>query len=297
MRRYFKNTRAPTTGRLQSEWATDVVFRPGELRRLEPLLLRHGLLSFSSPDVMRFLGKKIPLSGQIPGRFAGELVSDLKRRAEGDRIKHRIDQNSVKAYGKAHTPVGDVWRVETTINQAKHFRVYRPKEGGPHDQLAWRRLRAGVADLHRRAEVAQKANERYLDALSTVDDSQRLEDLMRPLEQPKEWNGRRVRALHPFQTQDNQLLAAVNYGEFVIHGFRNRDLQKRLYSQPAQDSAEARRRSAALCRDTKNSSLSGEQSRSSRYPHGACGSTNQPGPAQPQSCCMKIFAEDKQFAI
>src|SRR2546426_3369152 len=47
----------------QSEWATDVGFRPGELRRLEPLLLRHGLLSFSSPDVMRFLGKKIPLPG------------------------------------------------------------------------------------------------------------------------------------------------------------------------------------------------------------------------------------------
>src|SRR3984893_6890397 len=80
----------------QSEWATDVVFRPGELRRLEPLLLRHGLLSFSSPDVMRFLRKKILLSGQIPGRFAGELVSDLKRRVEGDRIKHRIDQNSVE---------------------------------------------------------------------------------------------------------------------------------------------------------------------------------------------------------
>src|ERR1700730_18455501 len=49
--------------------------------------------------------------------------------------------------------------------------------------------------------------------------------------------------------------------------------------------------------DTKNSSLPSEQSRSSRYPHGACGSTNQPGPAQPQSCCMKIFAEDKQFGI
>jgi len=40
----------------------------------------------------------------------------------------------------------------------------------------------------------------------------------------------------------------VNQGEFVIQGFRNRDLQKRLYSQPAQDSAEARRRSSALSR-------------------------------------------------
>ena len=232
----------------QSESATDVMFRAGELQRLEPLFLRHALLSFSSPDVMRFLGRKVLLSGAIPARFADEVVSDLKQRVEGQRIKHRIDKNSVKAYGKAHTPVGDVWRVETTINQARQLRAYRPKEGGPPDQLAWLPLRAGVADLYRRAELARKANERYLDALSAVDDSQRLEELIRPLEQPSPWKGQRVRPLHPFAPDDHQLLAAVNRGEFVIQGFRNRDLQKLLYAQPAQDPIEARRRSASVSR-------------------------------------------------
>jgi hypothetical protein len=46
----------------------------------------------------------------------------------------------------------------------------------------------------------------------------------------------------------HRTFSLANHGEFVIQGFRNRDLQKLLYSQPAQDSAEARRRSAALCR-------------------------------------------------
>jgi len=232
----------------QSESATDVVFRAGELRRLEPLFLRHAMLGFSSPDVMRFLGRKVNFSGEIPAQFSAEVVSDLKRREEGERIKHRIDKNSVKAYGKAHTPLGDVWRVETTINQAHQLRAYRPKEGGPEDQLAWRPLRAGVADLYRRAKLAQKSNERYLDALSAVDDSQRLEELIRPLENPVTWNGRRVRPLHPFSTHDSQLLAAVNRGEFVIQGFRNRDLQKLLYTQPTEDAIEVRRRSAAVSR-------------------------------------------------
>jgi len=63
-----------------------------------------------------------------------------------------------------------------------------------------------ATDLHRRAEVSDKANRRYLNALSQVDDSTRLEELIRPLEQPRQWNGRRVRALHPFQTDDNRLL-------------------------------------------------------------------------------------------
>src|SRR5271168_2205261 len=39
----------------QSEWATDMVFRDaGFLKRLMPLLVRHGLLSYASPDVMRY---------------------------------------------------------------------------------------------------------------------------------------------------------------------------------------------------------------------------------------------------
>jgi hypothetical protein len=232
----------------QSEWATDISFRPGELQRLEPLWLEHGMLRFSSPDVLRFLGQKVPLSGQIPARFARQLTTDFKRRQEGPRIKHRIDGNSVKAYGKAHTAVGDVFRVELTVNQVEQFRVYRPKEGGPEQDLDWRPMRRGIADLHRRTEVSEKANQRYLDALSQVDDSTRLDELIRPLEHPQHWNGKRVRALHPFEAGDNRLLEAVNRGEFTVNGLRNRDLQRLLYDAPTSSPTQARRRSAAVSR-------------------------------------------------
>ena len=127
----------------QSEWATDVGFRPGQLQRLEPLLIQHGMQSFSSPDILRFLGRKIPASGQLPTQFSAELTSDLKHRQEGGRMKHRIHGNSLKGYGKARTAVGDVFRVETTINQVADFRVYRPQEGGPEQELAWRPMRRG----------------------------------------------------------------------------------------------------------------------------------------------------------
>ena len=54
--------------------------------------------------------------------------------------------------GKAQTPGGDVFRVETMTGNVDVFKVYRPAEGGPEDQLQWRRMRRGVADLH--AEIA-----------------------------------------------------------------------------------------------------------------------------------------------
>src|ERR1043166_6354326 len=62
----------------QSEWATDVVFREANfLKRLMPLLVRHGLLSYSSADVMRYFGRKVNQSGAIPAHFNGSLEMDL----------------------------------------------------------------------------------------------------------------------------------------------------------------------------------------------------------------------------
>ena len=129
------------------------------------------------PD--RFPWAKPPL-WQMPKQkvssstYTGELTTDFKSRASGSRVKHRIAGNSVKGYGKATTAAGDLFRVETLTQNVGVFKTYRPKEGGPEDDLQWRIMRRGVADMHRRCEVSQKANERYWDALSTVDDSTRL---------------------------------------------------------------------------------------------------------------------------
>jgi hypothetical protein len=233
----------------QSEWATDVTFRDQDfLKRLMGLLVRHGIMSFSSTDVMHYFGRKVNQNGSIPASFNGTLQIDLKRYQEGDRVKYKLNGNSAKFYDKAYSPYGSVLRgAETTLNQVEDFRVYRPKEGGPEDDLQWRPMRKGIADLQRRAVVSGKANERLLDALATVDDSRRVEELTAGIQQHTTWNGRRVRALRPWG-DDKPLLTAVNHGEFLINGFRNRDLQSLLYPSAAVSSAERRRRSAAISR-------------------------------------------------
>ena len=233
----------------QSEWAIDLSFRAADdLHRLYPRLLQHAISTFGSTDVMRFLGRRLPLSGQIPTRFSGQVISDLRERQEGIRVKHRLNANSVKLYDKAFTVLGNVLRAEGTINDVSDFRAYRPKEGDPGGQLAWRPLRRGIADLYRRAEVGHRATERYLDALASVDQDTTLHEVLRHLGQPQYWHGRRVRALSPFAPDDRQLLQAISRGEFTINGLRNRDLQRLYFAQPPTSSTEARRRSAWVSR-------------------------------------------------
>lgn len=232
----------------QSEWAIDVVFeKAAELRRLYPRLVHHGMTTLASTNVMRYLGKPIRLDGQVPRNFSGEVISNLKERQEGLRIKHSVNGNSVKLYDKAFTEIGSVLRAETTIQNGSDLRVYRTKEGDPHGPKAWRRMRRGIADLHRRADLSRKASERYLDAFSVVDDDTTLEELIARLQEPALWQGRRVRALRPFG-DDLSLLSAVVRGEFAISGLRNRDLQHLFFPLPANEPTEARRRSAWVSR-------------------------------------------------
>jgi hypothetical protein len=104
----------------QSEWATDVLFRdPQSLAGLYPKLVRHAMTTFASPDVLRFLGRKVPASGNIPPLLQAEVASDMKQRPEGVRVKHRVGTNSVKMYDKQ----GSVLRVETTINDVDGFKT------------------------------------------------------------------------------------------------------------------------------------------------------------------------------
>jgi hypothetical protein len=229
----------------QSEWATDVMFRDrATLAHLYPRLVQHGLTTFLSPDVMRFLGRKAPLHGNLPPRLEAEVVSDVKQRAEGVRIKHRVGENSVKMYDKQ----GSVLRVETTINNVDDFKTFRAPENKPDAAPSWQRMRKGVADLHRRAEVSQAANDRYLQALASVEDTTSLGELAARLCRPTRHNGRRVRALNPHAPADAALLSAISRGEFTLNGFRNRDLRTLLFNKAPASKSERHRQAAAVSR-------------------------------------------------
>jgi hypothetical protein len=228
----------------QTEYATDVAFRSqAVLQSLYRRLLRHALENLSCADVLRFLQQRLTCSGAIDGRFQGEVVTKLKQRAEGTRVKHRLGSNSVKMYDK----FGTILRVETTIHAAGDLKVYRPKENDPHQKMAWQALRRGVADLHRRCELSRKANETYLEAMAVVDSPETLGPLAAPVSRSKRSGGRRYRGLNLLSRSDGLLLQTINRGEFMIAGFRNRDVRALLFGT-AKDCAEKKQQSGQVTR-------------------------------------------------
>jgi hypothetical protein len=228
----------------QSEWATDFVFRsPDALALWYPRWIRHGIETLQCKDVLRYLGKKVADKGY--GACTGEAKIDLRTRVEGTRLKFWYDTNSIKIYDKQ----AQALRIETTINQPKGFKVFRTKEG--EDDTAtksWQHLRKGVADMSRRAEVSQAANNRLADSLATVAETTPLGKLLEPLCQPVlAKNARRARALNPVAGPDGELLRCLAQGDYLINGFRNRDLRAKLYKTTT-DAKEQRRQAGAITR-------------------------------------------------
>jgi hypothetical protein len=221
----------------QTEFASDVLFREqATLDRLFPRLIRHGILNLGSEQVMRFLGK------QLNGKFQGEVVTDLRRRSEGVRIKHWVNDNSIKLYNALN-----VLRPETTIHDAEDLRVFRAPESRPDGRKAWYPLRRGVADLYRRAELSRAANERYLTALAAANDATVLAEEAVTVCRAVRRDGRRYRALNPFEEVDAKLLETVNRGDWTLKGFRNRDLRPLLFSA-AKNKQDQRRQAAKVSR-------------------------------------------------
>jgi hypothetical protein len=223
----------------QSEYATDVMFKDAAtLAEVYEPLCRHAIERLSSADVLRFLGKR------LTAHSTREVTTDLKRRVEGMRIKHRAGANSIKMYDKQ----GSILRIETTINDAAMFRVWRTAQGDDRSRPDWRRLRQGVADTARRVEVSRAANHRYLQALSAVADESPTHRVLDPISRPVRYRGRSYRALRPISPEDAAFLAAVLDGGHLVDGFTNRDLQRRLFPKPPRDETQRRRRSGAISR-------------------------------------------------
>jgi hypothetical protein len=221
----------------ESEYATDIMFKePGQLAELYPELIQHGITHVGSADVLRFLGAKVYPDDRMPANLSAEVLSSFKRRPEGMRVKHQYAGNSVKIYDKH----GRILRTETTINTPGQFKVYRKSEQDPKGPRKWRKLRRGVADMKRREDICRGVNGRYLKTLAGVRIKQRAGKVAGPICRPVIKNGRRYRAIRPWSKEDQTLLRLINNGQWMLAGFRNRDLREALH--PGKTSPQEQRR-------------------------------------------------------
>lgn len=222
----------------ETEWATDIVFcSAAQLDVLFPKLARFGLLTAQSPAVMRFLGRS------NKGRKPNQIVSDLRHRYEGVRVKHWINRNSIKMYNKA----GNVLRVETTINQSREFKVFRHPDDDKKRPASWQKMRKGVSDLHRRAVVSQSSNKCYLDHLSSLNVADSLKETIADICCRKRKDGKLYRGLNPWDSEDFRSIEFLCRGEIQLNGFRNHNLRSYLYPE-SEDPNERKRGSSKISR-------------------------------------------------
>jgi hypothetical protein len=211
----------------QAEIATDIAFRSRHaLEAVVPGLVAHATSAFGAGEVLRFLGRKL-----VP-TLGVEITSDVRRRPEGWRVKHRMATNSIKFYDKAN-----VLRVETTINDPTQFRVQRVKDG----RRTWCQMRKSVTDLARFYQLGRQANERYLDALAAATDNRAGIAVLERHTQPIHNRGRQHPRLDLLGRDQLAVFRAVLAGEHNLVGFRNHDLQRQLHPRPAADTAQTRR--------------------------------------------------------
>src|SRR3954464_13573041 len=92
---------------------------------------------------------------------------------------------------------------------------------------SWRPMGKSVEPFWRYAQVAEGANRRLIDALANAplkgEATQELDELYRSRDRT------RVARFNPVDAHTVLLFIAVLSGEFAIPGFRNRDLQAKLY--------------------------------------------------------------------
>ena len=104
-----------------------------------------------------------------------------------------------------------------------------------------------VINLYRYREIALAANERYLKALSVVENPAPAYRQVEKITEPVVKAGRSYAGFNPASGPDVKLFGAVLDGDHLVRGFRNADIREALYETTA-DPAERRRQSAAVGR-------------------------------------------------
>jgi hypothetical protein len=208
----------------QAEYATDLRFvSQHALAGLFLRLLEFALLTFTPKKIFCYLGRK------WHERFDGEVQTRYKSvREPGACIKHFMKRNWLKMYDK----LGLLLRVETVINQPGEFKVLRAcQHRDGTTSKGWFAMCKGVGNLHHYQSHALACNQRYLEALAAVDDPTPSYDKLKKLTERQRDKGRSYAGFNPAREDEARLFAAVLAGDYVVQGFRNKDIRAALYAE------------------------------------------------------------------
>lgn len=202
---------------MQAEYATDIVFKKQAiLRSIYDDLIAMAIHTVKPDNIATFLGRK------LHGNYQQEMGNRYNVRLEGSRIKHSMGKCSIKMYDKFQI----ILRIETTTNNVtffQHYRTVEHRDGTTTKKYA--SMKKNIYSLKPLMKNLKASNRRYLEFISAFKLNTDGRKKLNKLSQPKAENGRNFRGFNFFDKDDLNLLLIIVRGEFLINGFRNKNLR------------------------------------------------------------------------
>ena len=190
----------------QCEFATDINFKSrDDLSLFYKTLVETAYFTFSSEDIYSFFGRNV---SRIYKFSKGEIVSDLRNRYQGYRIKFKINNNQIKMYDK-----GNNLRIEVTINNPKDFKVLKEKEKIiEHKTLekekVWVPMGKSISNLYRYVEISKSITK--LSSSITI-------------------NNRKYTGFNILEKDTLKIFSIISKGEYLINGFSNKSIRNQYF--------------------------------------------------------------------
>ncbi|MCP4049262.1 MAG: MarR family transcriptional regulator [bacterium] len=203
---------------MQVEYATDIIFKEQiVLKTIYDELISNAIHTVKPDNIATFLGRK------LNGNYQQEVGNRYNVRLEGSCIKHSMGNCSIKMYDKFQK----ILRIETTVNDISFFQHYRTVEHRDGTETKKNAaIKKNIYSLKPLLKCVKASNNRYIEFISAfqlnTDGRKKLEHLSQPVEDKK---GRNFKGFNFFDNNDLNLMLIIARGEFLINGFRNKNLK------------------------------------------------------------------------
>ena len=149
-----------------------------------------------------------------------EIVSDLRHRYQGYRIKFKINKNQIKMYDK-----GNNLRIEVTINNPKDFKILKEKERiiehkSIEKEKVWVPMDKSISNLYRYVEISKSITKRYIEALPDINIDEVPISEINKISSSIEVNDRKYTGFNILEKDTLKLFAIISSGEYLLMVFQ-----------------------------------------------------------------------------
>lgn len=230
----------------QSEWAKDYVFcDPQSLNHCIEPVLRHMVITGKSDTVMRYMGKPVMKNGQPYPNADPELITRVNQWYDGMRIRHWLDQNSLKCYNEQN-----VLRFEFTMNDPTKFLIHRRVTGSESQEKKLLRMRKGIADIPVRTQVCSDRIKNFTEQTAALGEEKTVGNIISEVSGPKKTQGKRYRGLE-VTGRDLELLREIADPKYSVDAITNKQLRQALAGTAWSRGLEGRALSARISRNLR----------------------------------------------